>query len=120
MIKRFSEASNEPQKPAAKIVAKKGEYDPLKPKARVAHAPANGGTSIPLTVVPIPNCPVPSVIRHRQLNGFYRALLQTVHPGGDEKMSKKLKFQKNIMTLFFRCRFFSNSSSQTIAARNII
>ena len=78
-----SAQSDTPEKP--KSAPKRGvEYDPLAAKGRVAHRPASSGENvIPLTVVPIPGCIVPSAIRHRQLTNLYTALAKNVHLHND-------------------------------------
>lgn len=75
---------NEPIATKKATPTKSGEYDPLHKRGRVAHTATQANSSkIPLTVVAIPGCVVPSVIRHRQLAGFHTSLAKHVHPKND-------------------------------------
>lgn len=108
LTKRFSQ-SDTPEKP--KTVPKRGiEYDPLATKGRVAHRPASTGENvIPLTVVPIPGCIVPSAIRHRQLNALYTALTKHVHLHNDNNARQcalEEKFKPDIRFFNFKLSYF--------------
>ena len=62
---------NEPIATKKATPTKSGEYDPLHKRGRVAHTATQANSSkIPLTVVAIPGCVVPSVIRYAKINYF--------------------------------------------------
>lgn len=72
------------------------EYNPLDKNRRLAHKADE--TSIALQCVPIPNCPVPLVIRQRQLKGMYTSLVKTVHRK-DDSMARQVALEVEMIVV---------------------